>query len=275
MPPTYSGKERRSGVDRRRPRRSRSSRVLPSYVGTVAADKSEAAVEVIEQRLLQVVYQPIYGLKTGRVFGYEALARVESPLFESLPELFQAASAAGRVGELGRLHRTQAVSNCPLQPLFINIYPTEFEYGQLVRPDDAIFRHKHPVYLEITESISLSHFDQCRQMIRELRKKNIFLAIDDLGAGYSNLKYIADLAPNFVKLDRGLIEGVREGNRQAKLVRAVVSLCERMGARVVAEGVETIDELLVAQRAGVEFCQGYLLGRPGPSPDGKPWPAFR
>ena len=63
---------------------------------------------------------------------------------------------------------------------------------------------------------------------------------------------------------------MREGNRQAKLIRLMVSLCNNMGAQVVAEGIETIQELLVAERAGADFCQGFLLGRPGPSPTATP-----
>jgi len=260
-----SGRDRRSGYERRRPDLGRPVEALPL---------PEAVARVIEERRLRAVYQPIYQLKTGQVFAYEALARVEAPEFDTLLDLFQAASAAGLVGELGHLHRSQAVAHCPHEPLFINIFPAELDYGLLVRPDDAVFRHKHPVYLEITESVPLSHFDQCHDVIGELRKKGIMLAIDDLGAGFSNLKYIADLAPEIVKLDRGLISGVREGNRQAKLIRLMVSLCKDMGAQVVAEGIETIHELIVAERAGVDFCQGYLLGRPSPSPSGGSWPAF-
>jgi len=258
-----SGRDRRGGVDRRRAPAIRMPR-----------EKVEAAVEVIENAQLKVVYQPVYELGTGSVYGYEALARVDSPAFETLLELFQAASAAGRIGQLGRLHRSQAVANCPSQPLFINIFPTEFDYGLLVRPDDAIFRHKFPVYLEITESVPLNHFNQCVDVLGELRKKGMFLAIDDLGAGYSNLKYIADLTPDMIKLDRNLIENVRDGTRQARLVSAIVSLCKQMGARVVAEGIETVDELIAVERAGVEFCQGYLLGRPSATPEGDSWPGF-
>lgn len=278
----YSGRENlRRGIDRRYgvERRARSTapetRAAPTEPIYLPTDRAAAAVHVIEERQLQVAYQPIYDLKTGRVFAYEALARVDSPVFPNLIELFQVASEAGRVAELGRLHREQAVAKCPMQPLFINIFPTEFDYGLLVRPDDAIFRHKWPVFLEITESLPLSHFEQCKEVLSELRLRGMMLAIDDLGAGYSNLKYIADLAPDIVKLDRDLIVGVQEGNRPAKLVRAIVALCQNMGARVVAEGIETIDELIVAERAGVEFCQGYLLGRPGPLPQGKSWPGFQ
>ncbi len=267
--------ERRSGIERRGLSVSAAVLEEPSPPVFLPIDKTAAAIHVIEERQLQVAYQPIYDLKSGKVFAYEALARVESPAFENLIELFQIASEAGRVAELGRLHRTQAVSQCPMQPLFINIFPTELDYGLLVRPDDAIFRHKWPVYLEITESLPLSHFKQCKEVLSELRLRGMLLAVDDLGAGYSNLKYIADLAPDIVKLDRDLIIGVQEGNRQAKLVRALVRLCKEMGARVVAEGIETIDELIVAERAGVDFCQGYLLGRPGPSPRGETWPGFQ
>ncbi len=279
---SHSGRQNlRRGIDRRLGTDRRAQTVSPAILEPPAEpvylpiDKTAVAIHVIEERQLQVAYQPIYDLKSGRVFAYEALARVESRAFENLIELFQIASEAGRVAELGRLHREQAVSQCPMQPLFINIFPTELDYGLLVRPDDAIFRHKFPVYLEITESLPLSHFEQCKEVLSELRLRGMMLAIDDLGAGYSNLKYIADLAPDVVKLDRDLIVGVQEGNRQAKLVRAIVALCKDMGAKVVAEGIETIDELIVAERAGVEFCQGYLLGRPGPSPEGETWPGFQ
>ena len=266
QPNLRDGADRRSGIERRRESSGLSVQPLPW---------PEAVARVIEERRLRVVYQPIYQLKTGQVFAYEALARVEAPEFDSLLDLFQAASQVGLVGELGHLHRSQAVTHCPHQPLFINIFPAELDYGLLVRPDDAIFRHKHPVYIEVTESMPLSHFDQCHDVIGELRKKGVMLAIDDLGAGFSNLKYIADLVPEVVKLDRSLISGVREGNRQAKLIRLMVSLCKDMGAKVVAEGIETIHELIVAERAGADFCQGYLLGRPSPSPQAGSWPAFR
>lgn len=265
QPNRRSGSDRRVGVDRRQ--QSVGSLLEPLPL-------PDAVARVIEERLLRVVYQPIYELKTGKVFAYEALARVDSPEFDTLLDLFQAASGAGLVGRLGHLHRHQAVTQCPDEPLFLNIFPSEFDYGLLVRPDDAIYRHKHPVYIEITESVPLSHFEVCHDVIGELRKKGMMLAIDDLGAGFSNLKYIADLVPEIVKLDRGLISGVREGNRQAKLIRLMVSLCQQMGAQVVAEGIETIQELLVAERAGVDFCQGYLLGRPSPTPQGGSWPAF-
>ncbi len=254
--------------------------VTPPLKPTVPAERAgpekiEAVHRIVDEETLGLVFQPIFGLKTGEVFGYEALARSPSPLFETLPDLYEAAAQAGRVGELGRLHRTQAVRAAPAKPLFLNVNPNEFDYGWLVRPDDPIFRHRQTVFLEITESVPLSHFDQCKGVLAEVRKKGVLLAIDDLGAGYSNLKYIADLSPDVVKVDRDLVADLRDGSRQYKLLAAIVQLCRAMGARVVAEGIETVEELLAAERAGVELCQGYLLGRPGDPGGEKSWPAFR
>ena len=174
------------------------------------------------------------------------------------------------MGELGRLLRTIAVRGCPDHTLFLNIHPKEFDYGWIVRPDDPIFRHKQPVFLEITESIPISAFEQCHSVLAEVRKKGVNVAIDDLGAGYSNLKYIAELAPDIVKVDRGLVAGVEEDSRDARLLKAIVDLCKGMGARVVAEGIETVHEYGVVVGCGVDFCQGYFVARPAITPPDSP-----
>ena len=88
------------------------------------------------------------------------------------------------------------------------------------------------------------------------------IAIDDLGAGYSNLKYIADLEPEIVKVDRGLIAGTKRGSRQHRLVTSIVELCASQGARVVVEGIEDAEELQAVIETGAHFAQGFFLGRP-------------
>jgi EAL domain-containing protein (putative c-di-GMP-specific phosphodiesterase class I) len=116
--------------------------------------------------------------------------------------------------------------------------------------------------------VPLSHFEQCHGVLAEIRARGILLAVDDLGAGYSNLKYIEELNPQVVKLDRQLVAGVRRNSRQEKLVRSIIRLCHDMDAKVVAEGIETLDELAAARDAGADYCQGYLLARPSyPPPD--------
>lgn len=222
--------------------------------------------QMIEGNQLRAVFQPIVDLLTNRVFAYEALARTSSPAFKSPPEMFDTAIEEGMCGRLGRRLRELAIAGCPDAALFLNVHPNEFADRWLVQPDDPIFSHDAPIYLEITESVPLSHFELCNSILREIRGKGINLVVDDLGAGYSNLKYIADLTPEVVKLDRGLISGLPTDPRLRKLVTSISRLCEDLGAQVVAEGIETAAELEAAMAAGVRYAQGFYFARPSAPP---------
>lgn len=211
---------------------------------------------------MKVVFQPVLDLGSGHVFAYEALVRTGNEPRPEPPVLIGEAVRRGCVGALGRVIRRLAVDGCQDHNLFINVHPSEFNEGWLVRPDDPIFEHAHPIFLEITESVPLSHFNWCHSVLREIRGKGISLAVDDLGAGYSNLRYICDLHPDIVKLDRSLVSNVAAHPRLQKLVSSVVRLCEDLGAKVVAEGIETSDELHAVQDAGAHFGQGFLISRP-------------
>ncbi len=206
--------------------------------------------------------QPVVDLVNHRVLGHEALLRSRAPEFKSPIPIIETALANGFMGTLGRALREMALTSCPDLPLFLNLHPAEFDEGWLVRPDDPIFRHDHAVFLEITESVPLSHFRMCHGVLKEIRSKGVFLAVDDLGAGYSNFKYIADLSPEIVKLDRELVAGVNKDRRLFTLVKAIVHMCNDLGAKVVAEGIETVDELKAVIDAGAHYGQGYLLARP-------------
>lgn len=228
---------------------------------------------VLDNRAVSVVYQPVVNLRTQEVFAYEALARSRSVDFDGPLSLFAAAVEHRCTGELGRMLREIAIEDCPNHRLFVNIHPAEFNEKWIIQPDDPIFRHNCDIYLEITESIPLSHFHLCQSILVEVRDRGIHLVVDDLGAGYSNLKYIADLHPRVVKLDRGLIAGLTIGSRLFKLVSAIVVLCRELDAMVVAEGIETVDELNAVMAAGAQYGQGYLLARPAfPLPEVR-WPA--
>lgn len=236
------------------------------------AQQIRAIHQTLEDESLGIVFQPIVDLKTQRTYAYEALARPQDSRFADPIEMFEAAVEAERVAELGRLHRRQAIQHGRDWPLFVNLFPDEFDYPLLVRPDDPLFRHNRPVCIEITESVPIKYFKQCHSVLAEMRKKGVMLAIDDLGAGYSNLKYISDLAPDLVKLDRDLIADLRGGTRQFRLLQSIVHLCHEMEAKVVAEGVETLVELALVRAADVDYCQGYLLARPGLPPPRACWP---
>jgi EAL domain-containing protein (putative c-di-GMP-specific phosphodiesterase class I) len=224
---------------------------------------------------LSTVFQSIVRLDTGDLFAYETLVRCGVPDFEPTL-LFERAHAERSTGRLGRMIREIAVPLCGGTPIFFNLHPTELEDGWLVRPDDPIFSHDHDIYLEITESVPITHFELCMSVLREVcGRTGAHLVIDDLGAGYSNLKLIADLEPKVVKLDRALVQDLDRKPRQQKLVSIVVHLCNELGAAVVAEGIETYDEYRAVCDSGARFGQGYLFARPTFPMPAITWPPRR
>lgn len=225
---------------------------------------------------IDVVFQPIVDMHTGFPFAYEALTRCRWPEFKNPVVLFQQAEAERACGPLGRKVREVAFSRCPDAPLFVNLHPHELSDGWLVRPDDPLFFHDRAVFLEITESAAFSYFGLCAGVLKEICSRGgAYLVVDDLGAGHSNLKRIVDLEPHVVKLDIALIRGIEKNRRQQILVRQVVSLCEELGAKVVAEGIETEEELRALLDTGAHYGQGYLFAKPAfPIPASR-WPFER
>ena len=248
------------------------STLIPPIAEVTLPPATHAIRRVLDERAVRMVYQPVVDLRTHKIFAYEALVRSKAPEFATPPDLFNAAVEHSCTGELGRMLREMSLDGCPDFPLFINIHPAELNERYIVQPNDPIFQHDHDVYLEITEGVPLSHFHLCQTILSEVRDRGVYLVVDDLGAGYSNLKYIADLQPRVVKLDRGLIAGLTQDSRLFKLVSAIVVLCNQLDAVVVAEGIETVEELEAVIASGAKFGQGYLLARPAfPLPE-VTWP---
>jgi EAL domain-containing protein (putative c-di-GMP-specific phosphodiesterase class I) len=234
----------------------------PSARGSLTQSEPRFLAGLVQPNDLSVVFQPIVRLDSGKLFAYEALVRCRVPGF-SPTVLFEHALSEQSTGWLGRSIREIAVPLCNGTPLFVNLHPSELEEEWLVRPDDPIVSHDHDVYLEITETAPLTHFNLCLSVLREVCSRvGAHLVVDDFGAGYSNLKHISDLEPRVVKLDRNLIEGIDRKPRQQKLVAATVRLCFELGALVVAEGIETLDEFMAVRDCGAQCGQGYLFARP-------------
>jgi EAL domain-containing protein (putative c-di-GMP-specific phosphodiesterase class I) len=240
--------------------------------GVAPVDPVDLGSHLLAGSLLQVCYQPIVHLRTGKILSYEVLSRPLDERFRTPRDLIDSITRAGLIGEFGRYVRQRCIAECPSFGLSINVEPNEFDEALLVRPDDPIFGHRQPVFLEITESVPIEVFEQCHPILDELRRRGIRLAVDDLGAGFSNLKYISQLRPAVVKLDRKLIASVTLASRDFRLLRSIVRLVHEMEAQVVAEGIETSEELYAAREAGVDYGQGFLLGRPLPTPQPVLWP---
>lgn len=239
-------------------------RAIKRRMGDPMNDSQVAIEALIVAEDLSVVFQPIIRLSTGEVFAYEALTRCAVRPYRNPTALFERAADSGCCGRLGRMVREIAVPLCSGVPVFLNVHPRELEDRWIVRPDDPVFAHDRTVYIEVTESVPLMHFDLCRSVLRELRQRtDARLVIDDLGAGFSNLKLITELEPDVVKLDRSLVMGLDKSGRRRVLVEMIVSLCSRLGSQVVAEGIETQEELEVVRKCGVQFGQGFLFAHPG------------
>ena len=230
-------------------------------------------VRALTRDEIGVVFQPIVSIATGRTFAQEALVRCNNPKYPNPGVLFEHAVKEGACGRLGRLIREVTFATGGDQPLFVNLHPEELASRWIVRTDDPMGFHTNQVYLEITEAAALSHHDLCVGVLRELRRRtNAKIVIDDFGAGYSNLERVVDLEPSVVKLDLALVRGVHQHTRRQIVIRHLVRLCDELGAAVVAEGVETIDELICVRDLGVGFAQGYLLARPAAPPPAVHWP---
>jgi EAL domain-containing protein (putative c-di-GMP-specific phosphodiesterase class I) len=226
--------------------------------------------QTINERRFSMVFQPIVDLKKQRIFACEALVRPQ--LYKSPPALIADAAKQNKLGILGRLIREAAIAGCPDHPLFLNIHPDELLEHFLVQPDDPIFTHGKEVFLELTETVPLSRLALTAQMLTEIQSRGVNLVVDDLGSGYSNLRYLADLEPKVVKLDKELITGLKPGTRRFGLVKGLVELCSGLGARVVAECMETKEELAATIEAGCHLGQGWVLARPASPPPSVNWP---
>jgi EAL domain-containing protein (putative c-di-GMP-specific phosphodiesterase class I) len=229
----------------------------------------EAGVRAITTNDINMVFQPIVDIATGQLFALEALVRCKLPQYASPPLLFAAAEREHACGPLGRVIRQQTFERCQDTALFVNVHPEELSQRWLVRPDDPIFFHEREVYLEITESAAFTHYDLCMSVLKDVcARAGVHLVVDDYGAGHSNLARILDLNPKIVKLDGALIRGLDKDPRRQMMVKHMVALCIDLGAKVVAECIETVDELKAVADLGVHLAQGYVLARPAfPVPD--------
>jgi len=216
----------------------------------------------IEARQVYVDLQPVVELATGKVYGYEALARCRRASLASPRQLFAQAYDQGALVRLGRELRRLAIVAVGGARLFFNLHPDVLDDAEILRDDDPLAQHAGELVLEVPESASLHHYRFAYANLATLRGRGVRIALDDFGAGASNFSYIAQLAPELVKLDRELIAGASLHSRQFRLLSSLNALCTAQGARVIAEGVETAGELAAVIAAGVPYAQGFYLGRP-------------
>lgn len=226
-----------------------------------------------------IEYHPIIVTKTEEVYGFEALARGVRRELRSPEVLFEVASEANLVWELSRLLRQRAVQGIihdlkPDQYLFLNIDPHDFDDPAFRSLDADQLGIDDPsrIVLEITERTAIKDYPKFQQYLAAFRDRGFRFAVDDAGSGYAGLGSIANLAPDYIKLDISLIANIDTNFLKQNLVETMVNFAEGQGALVIAEGVERREEFETIRGLGVHFTQGFLFHRPKYSglPEGEP-----
>lgn len=218
-----------------------------------------------------IVFQPIVRLADGHTVGYEALARFG----DYTPDVwFRSAHLLGRTLELELAAARNALACCGDLPdacyLSINASPSlladrDFEDTIVTSGCD-----RGRLMIEVTEHEAVADYRFLAAVLAPLRDHGatlgVRLAIDDVGAGFASLRHLVDLHPDLIKLDISLVRGVDVDDTRRALCFALVGFAQRVRMDVAAEGVETDGELTLLEVLGVQYAQGFLLGRPGPLP---------
>ncbi len=235
---------------------------------------------LLDQGRIRTVYQPVVDLVECRVIGYEALTRVASFRFGSVELLFRAAHEHDAVWRLERLCRRKAIEGVPRvgagELLFLNIEPQSVCDPELL---DGTFPSlleraglgPEQVVLELTEHSEVRDFALFRKTLRRLRSLGFLLAMDDVGSGHAGLQSIAELAPDYIKMDIALVRHIHTNAIKRELIATIRRFADSMGIVLVAEGVECEEELESLMRIGVRRAQGYLFARPDSPPRVPDW----
>jgi EAL domain-containing protein (putative c-di-GMP-specific phosphodiesterase class I) len=223
----------------------------------VLADPAEPALS----------FQPVVDLQRGVIAGYEALARFQSHPGLTPDQLFAAADRRGVAAELEARVLAAAIAARDTLPdrcfLAVNVLPHLLE----TRPVAAVWRGAdlRRLVLELNEAVDLDATAGLTTVASELRDRGAFIAMDDVGSGYSGLRQLARIRPDFVKLDRSLVVNIDDDQVKIALTELVGGFASRLNAWVIAEGIERFDELAMLVGLGVPLGQGFLLGRPSPT----------
>jgi diguanylate cyclase (GGDEF)-like protein len=231
--------------------------------------------QVIKERLLSPHFQPIVAVNEGRVVGYEALIRGPRHLRLREPAaLFAAAEKAGLLRELERECWSaiikEAAHNLDRIPhwarIFLNVLPEDIRdpafHNHVVVELEKTRMDPARIVIEITESTRIEDYQDFNASLRRFRELGLGVAVDDAGAGHAGLQMIAEINPDFLKIDQSLVRGIDHSIAKRAGVEALLLLARSLGMTVIAEGIEKEEELQALHRLGVELGQGFLLAKP-------------
>lgn len=244
------------------------SRSRPDREATLVKASVQA---IIRDRKLHAMYQPIVSMSDDRIIGAEALTRFTIKP-EATPDVWFARAAEVGLGvDLEILALSTALESAHRLPehiyLSINLSPDALADPRVT----TLLQHGSwpcgQLVVEVTEHVSVTDYASLASTVTTLRQLGVRIAVDDAGAGYASFRHILKLRPDYIKLDRALIDGIDEDAAKRALAGAFVTFGDELDVLIVAEGVETAAELSAARALGVHAAQGFHTGRPAPPGD--------
>ncbi|MDO8535442.1 MAG: EAL domain-containing protein [Candidatus Omnitrophota bacterium] len=225
---------------------------------------------IVRERSVQSLFQPIFYLAPRKLFAYEVLTHgpVKSAL-EDPEKLFQCALNYGMFRDLEVMYRKKALNIfgdlIDEKLLFFNASPYIIESDEF-KEIISVYDNPGQIVFEITERAEIKNFDAYCQTLNSIKSRGFKIAIDDVGRGYSSLDSIAEIEPDYAKLDMALVRGIDSNPKKQNLTRTILRFCRENKITSIAEGIETKEELDTLIDMGAEAGQGFLLGRPGAGP---------
>ena len=243
-------------------------------------DVEHALHGAIGRQEMRLYHQPIVDIVSGRMSGFEALIRwrrTDGSLVSPV-DFIPIAEETGIICELGAWALVEALNELqrwiddgvisPTTTMSVNVSPrqiTDANFADVVR--NALDRSgvsPHLLWLEMTESMMLEEPEIALGTLRQIRAMGVRLALDDFGTGYSSLSLLQQFPIQRIKIDRAFVQGIAERSNDRSLVRTIIAMAQSMGLDLVAEGVETIQQLESLREFGCDKAQGYLISHPVP-----------
>jgi EAL domain-containing protein (putative c-di-GMP-specific phosphodiesterase class I)/GGDEF domain-containing protein len=238
------------------------------------AKKTGDLRETLRTGGLYIEYHPIVVADSRKIFGYEALARGTMRSMRSPEVMFEVAAKSDLIWDLSRLCRNRAIEGMNKllkdgELLFMNVDPADFADPSFTEMDLKVSDPTR-VVIEITERTAIKDYPKFRERLKAFRDKGYRFAVDDAGSGYAGLGSIANLEPDFIKLDMSLINCIDTNFIKQNLVETMVRFANDQGAMVIAEGVERAEDFEVVKALGVHLVQGFFVHRPSQNAPGAP-----
>ena len=240
----------------------------------LACKSKEVLQELILKEDVRAVFQPVLNLKTRETLGFEGLTRgPQGTEYESPYMLFDIATESDLVFELNRLCRRNVITSARElddgQKLFVNLLPTtirdpEFQGEKMLAFLEANNLSPSRIVLEITERLAIENYDLFLEAMKTFTDLGFEMAIDDMGAGCSGLEKIVHMNPNYLQFDLMMVRDIDTSFVKREMLKAIHSLANNVGAAVIAEGIERVEELETLIDLGIPYGQSFLLARPTP-----------